>query len=778
MYIEFIQKVQTTQLPQYKNTSSTKLIYKEIGDMCMLINYRPIALMNVDVKILTKVLANRLKMVLPSIIHHTQTAVFGRKIHNTVNLVRDLIDLANAHDEGAAFLFLDQEKAFDRVNHNFLYNAMREFGIGEIFISWIKTIYSNAETRLNINGHLTEPIPLKRGVRQGCPLSSALYVIIIEILSLQLRTNPNIIGFQIGGEKIISSHYLDDAVIKIKQNECFKEVYKELKEYENATGAKINYNKTKGLWVGKWRHRTDDPFETLYSDNDQKIKWTNKNVKYLGVYVGNEQPSTHTFEEIMPHIRRKFNYCKPLNLPILSRAKVIEIFLASPLWYACSFYPIPQKIEKELDELILDFIIFPKKKQEISRTEMEKLDLYGGIKLMKTKLKSQTSKIKWLIDLITDKNLQTHLNVFKKIIGKQKFQMEEEDVIYADKIFLEKHLKLQSPFYLEALEGIAKLKLKKPIKDLNKEPIFYNRIFTTNDEDTGEEKSIKPFKSKHMQHITTYGDLISSNPQSDIYIEALIQQKLRNINNIWEADSNQIILSPNDEPINFRDVTQKLVYSELVHKQSRDHVYQLKWITDAEMCHVNWEKVWESIHNQFFTNKIKSTIWEQIHLNFYTTYNYNKWHKNMQPCPLCNKIPEEIFHIILECKFVLELWKKLEPTLLKIIPRQITPHELAFGIQPPRKKDENATILRNYLTFTMRNSIMEEERKAYYKPSNTNIKKFMLAYNNRITEEIATMTDLFHHLGKTESYEKIITTQGAVATKNPNGTYKTKIIMK
>ena len=96
IYIDFIQKVQTSQLPQGKNTSATRLIYKDKGDIFLLINYRPIALMNVDVKILTKVLANRLKIVLPSIIHQTQTAVFGRKIHNTVNLVRDLIDLANS----------------------------------------------------------------------------------------------------------------------------------------------------------------------------------------------------------------------------------------------------------------------------------------------------------------------------------------------------------------------------------------------------------------------------------------------------------------------------------------------------------------------------------------------------------------------------------------------------------------------------------------------------------------------------------------------------------
>ena len=105
---------------------------------------------------------------------------------------------------------------------------MRAFGIGEIFINWVKSIYSNASTILNINGFFSEKIPLQRGVRQGCPLSSMLYVLVIEILAIQLRMNPNIVGFKVEGEKIVSVHYMDDTTIAITQNRCFKEVIKEI----------------------------------------------------------------------------------------------------------------------------------------------------------------------------------------------------------------------------------------------------------------------------------------------------------------------------------------------------------------------------------------------------------------------------------------------------------------------------------------------------------------------------------------------------------------------
>ena len=117
-------------------------------------------------------------------------------------MLRDLIDLVDKEDTEAAFIFLDQEKAFDRVDHDFLYKTMEAFGIGPEFIGWVKRLYANASTKVRVNGHLTSNISLKRGVRQGCPLSPLLYVLVIEMLALALRANQNIVGFTINGEKL------------------------------------------------------------------------------------------------------------------------------------------------------------------------------------------------------------------------------------------------------------------------------------------------------------------------------------------------------------------------------------------------------------------------------------------------------------------------------------------------------------------------------------------------------------------------------------------------
>ena len=155
-YTDFINCADQTSFSAFKNTSVTALLYKEKGDTDDLKNYRPISLINVDLKILTKTLTNRLKTVLPSIIHFTQTAVDGRRIDNTVHMLRDFVQLANTENLESAFIFLDQEKAFDRVNHAFLYKTMHAFGIGPVFNHWIRLIYSNATMRVKVNGFLSK----------------------------------------------------------------------------------------------------------------------------------------------------------------------------------------------------------------------------------------------------------------------------------------------------------------------------------------------------------------------------------------------------------------------------------------------------------------------------------------------------------------------------------------------------------------------------------------------------------------------------------------------
>ena len=790
-YFEFINAVSESAFPKEVNTSITSLSYKEKGEVFHLANYRPIALMNVDMKIATKVLSRRLQVVLPTIIHESQTAVHGRQIGNSIHLVRDLIDYANKNDEGAAFLFLDQEKAFDRVSHTFLFDALQAYGFGDSFIHWIQILYSNAYTKISINGFLTKEIHLQCGVRQGCPLSPLLYVMVIEVLALQLRANPNIVGFNIEGEKIVSTHYADDAVIKITQNRCFKEVYKELKDYEKATGARLNYNKTVGLWVGKWKGRTDDPFHDIDDVGLKKIKWTNKNVKYLGVYVGNDLPDLQTFQEIIPKMKKRLHFWKPLQLPLLGKARVIEIYHASKLFYASNFYPIPPDIEREATKAFMDYITFPKKGNipQVSRKEMEKVRPEGGIKLINLALKSQTPKVHWLIRILSDESLKVQLHLFNSLIGVQSGQLTGQDIIFAENSYVKRNLRTENSFYKEALDGITKLIRGRHYLDVNDLNVFFNPIFTSTVEDEVHEQTIKPFRGNRiLSAIKSYGDLLAAEVNVQCpNLKAAVRKKIESIDNIKETTTQNLIYSLKGAKEytfapTYKQVTQKIIYEELILNQSGEHTYKTKWIDGIEEGRLpdllDWDKVWESVHKQFYTEKVKSTIWEQIHLNFYTTYSYNKWHKSLLPCPLCNKIPEDIFHVILDCRFTKVMWKRIEKVLLKILPIPITLSEKALGLQPRRKKETEATILRNWITFSLRQLIIQEERKAYHITDYhlQSVERFFCKYNYATQEEIRIKKLQYDFRGLSHKFEKIVTINNAIVSINA-GEYIWKNIM-
>ena len=160
--------------------------------------WRPISLLNVDYKIVAKSMANRLKKVMPSIVHVNQTcSVPGRSITDHCHLIRNVVDYTESRNFPCVLLSLDQKKAFDRVSHDFLFSTLVALGFGPSFIRWIKFLYADIGSQVLVNGFLTPFFPVTRGVRQGCPLSPLLYVLCIESFALAIRSDPFISGVKV-----------------------------------------------------------------------------------------------------------------------------------------------------------------------------------------------------------------------------------------------------------------------------------------------------------------------------------------------------------------------------------------------------------------------------------------------------------------------------------------------------------------------------------------------------------------------------------------------------
>ena len=156
---------------------------KKGKDRSFLENWRPTSLVNVDAKIMSKVLAVRIKNVLPNIIHHNQNGyVKDRYIGETVRLIFDLTAFTLKENIPGLMIFIDFHKAFDSIEWNYLVSCLKAFQFGPDFIRWVKTLYKNIQSCVINNGLTTDYFALERSVIQGDPLCPYLFVVVVKLL--------------------------------------------------------------------------------------------------------------------------------------------------------------------------------------------------------------------------------------------------------------------------------------------------------------------------------------------------------------------------------------------------------------------------------------------------------------------------------------------------------------------------------------------------------------------------------------------------------------------
>ena len=714
----YLQECQEIGFTDKRNTGYIKLLYKGKGDKTYLKNQRPISLLPCDIKIYTKILTNRLKKILPTLIHKSQTAVDGRKIDTTIHLIRDLIQVAENEQLDAAFLFLDQEKAFDRVDQEFLFDILKTFGLGENFVKWLRTLYSNASSQVLVNGFRTPKFPNLSGVRQGDPLSPLLYITFIEILSLQLRNNPNIIGFVINGEKIVSMHYADDTTITITQNRCFKEVYKELELFEEASASKINWDKTKGLWAGNWKYRDDKPLFT---------NWTNKNVEILGIYIGHDEPARKTFNKIQIEMNSSIKYWKQFHFSKLAKSRIIEIFTASKLWYATKFHPIPENITSLIQKQFEDFIYWPKTHHNFRINELHKLRQDGGLKLIDVKAKSLAPKIKWLTQLLENPDLKINQLLMNCFIITTKGHRFGKNVLYADKKYKNHIQSIRSPFYKEAILKFLELDTSENNANPKEINIFYNPQFLTSEL---EPLPITQYCQRNNKYL--YADFLDEknkqrNGEPFDHSMVRVFDKIEHISLNEEESS----LITGREEVKFSELTEKIIYRELINTHYTSHFSETDWLHILPETAIVWQEIWRTCHNPMSTEQTKTQIWEQIHLAFTQAQFFSN--PNLQThCKICGQEPTHKAHIILECQFTRNVWQTLEPHLQTIVQTPVTQHEMAFGLSA----NNIPTRLRNWLTFILRQNIMVQHGIAFHQPHIDNSSDLVKRFNRQVRKEI------------------------------------------
>ena len=118
------------------------------------------------------------------------------------------MEFCKVFEEKGLILFLDFKQAFDCVNHDFLFETRKIFNFNDSLIHSVRVLYDNAEGKIINNGWISQAFRINRGVRQGCPLSALLFIMVVEVMTSRVRSNMNIHGIRIPMHEYPYSHEL------------------------------------------------------------------------------------------------------------------------------------------------------------------------------------------------------------------------------------------------------------------------------------------------------------------------------------------------------------------------------------------------------------------------------------------------------------------------------------------------------------------------------------------------------------------------------------------
>ena len=688
------------------------LIYKQ-GEREAIENWRPITLLNNDYKIIAKALAERLKTVIPKIIHTDQKGfVQGRKIDEGVRLIQDMITLHDEENRGGAIIFLDQKKAFDRVEFAWLRQVLVRFGFGTNFVKWIEILYKNAESCILTNGFRSKSFKLSRSVRQGCPIAPYLYIIQAEPLLNCIRKNDKIEGIKLPKKNPVTKKpyeaktnaFADDTQLFVSNRKSPDEIFKIIEIYEKASGASANYKKTVGMLLGTWRNK---PPPT------DKIKWED-NVKALGITHGYNINIDQIWNDKLEKIKRNLKIWETRDLTYQGRILLIKSLGISVAGYEIQMKGIPSKFIKPLKEVLFSFLW--KKKQPLVNKESVCLSkLEGGLDMLDVESYIKTKQIKWIHTIIESEPQEWNIMAKHWL---QQWDSKADDVFFITKssdLRSFSNIKRIPQFYREALQAWADLQkwrkiankddiLNEPlfsnhlIQSQNKPVLFYNwlkskicriqDIWDNEENNWLEERKLLDKLTDKSNWMTEYLTLRSAIPRT--WVKMLKNHNNENELNPINANSKLIISSSGEVKIDSKPLEKtKNKCLQFIMQQNYTKPKCINHWNTKFSSEIPWKEIWENLSHSKCERKVKDFQWKSIHNVINTKARLKKMHKGNGLCKACGTMTEDQIHLFLKCPKLLPLIEIIKIELHKIRDNLLTEETIILGYHKDLTKTQN-----------------------------------------------------------------------------------------
>ena len=624
-------------------------------------NWRPISLLNITYKIGSGCISNRLKTVLPSIIHRDQSGfIAGRFTGDNIRLIYDILNFSNCHKKKGLMLLIDFEKAFDSVAWSFMEKCLKFYNFKNDIICWIKTFYRNIKSTVIVNNDPTMWFPIERGVRQGDPISPYIFLLCGEVLAHMIRQNDEIKGYKILGCETKISQYADDTSLLLDgSSQSFEACVHTVLEYAKYSGLAMNFDKTKVVWFGC----VDTPKEVFLPDLN--FEWNPPTFTILGVEFTRDLKNITeiNIERKLAEMQHEINNWAKRDLTPFGKVTVIKTLIISKIVHILISLPTPnKKIVIRINRMLYEFL-WDGKPDKISRNVAKQKLENGGIAMIDIEIFDKALKMTWIRRILVGDPM------WKKIITR--IHPNIMDIpIYGNSFVLDLSKCISNPFWRNVMCYLYEFQNKIQItnfKELGATCFLYNEnikiggsVITNNICKTNKIFFIKQLmdNDRFLAHDEF---LVKYNIKIDFLTYYSIIRAIKTFAERKQLDYSNINI---DQPPAINMLLKCKKGASKLYRVFLKYNLQCKGMTKwANLTGIDKEEWLRSF--SFLKNTTSDTklIWLQfriLHSILTTNRSVSKFKQNQSHlCSFCNQHSETIQHLLWKCETVRIFWDEL-----------------------------------------------------------------------------------------------------------------------
>ncbi|CAN6559258.1 unnamed protein product [Malus baccata var. baccata] len=351
--------IQDSTIPGTLNDTHIVLIPK-VANPEAVSQFRPISLCNYSYKILSKVLANRLRVLLPNIISPSQNAfVAGRHVQDSIGIAHEIFHFLKGRTAKTKFelgIKLDMQKAYDRVEWDFLEAVMEKMGFCQMWRQLVLGCVNSVQFNVLLNGQLGTKFAPSRGLRQGDPLSPYLFILVEEVLSRMIQGEVDHgrldgVRMDVSGPVISHLFFADDTLIFLRADEKNCRLLSDiLATYCEASGQKVNLLKSSVFFGANVPASLSAHLGSILG----MVVVCNPGT-YLGVPAIWGRSKKRGLSYVKGRILEKMQGWKQSSLSRAGKEVLIKAVVQAIPAYPMSIFKFPAIVCKELDTLVADF---------------------------------------------------------------------------------------------------------------------------------------------------------------------------------------------------------------------------------------------------------------------------------------------------------------------------------------------------------------------------------------------------------------------------------------